>query len=330
MQNQGSLQPMSTANNDNQSKYNTKKAPKRYNKIKLKHKKYDKKKLDNTQSAIINSLQKKVYQLQMDKFGPFQQALQRALQAFSPSATQPICFNLVDFTAQAPNSPTGAQIWQHSGGSNTPITYFSHDPLLANNLYWKDQNQDIVGDGGRYYAHSATYFIQVKGNRNLKDTRIRFDMVAQKPESILQAQVSASPALLLPNSLGELKHLAEPIKNRINPVYFKKYYSKTLCINSKPASDSDIHPTTNNLMRFSFKIRPKRVITNKITSPVTGTDANVPALPTGVTSYGPGQMSVTNPLWMIVSTDDASGGDRVEIEVSRRVCWRDTLGSANI
>ena len=333
-------QPFSTGNNkDNWKKSSKAYVPKKNKKAKFqKAPKVAKKvQIDNKQSAIINKLSRQVYALQMAKYGKVQQNYHTMRQALVMTSSTPACLDLTDFTcnrAGDPAAPEGARIYQHSaGGVAEPTTEWSIVPY-QNNYYWQEQNNDQP-DSGAYLAMSATYFVQVKGINSLDDTRVRFDVISQKPDAIIPKIPSAGDPLAvqcLPDTLIHFKHLATPMggqSNRINPVYFRKYFSKTIYMNSQPANQSGVHPTTANTQRFSFKIKPNKVCTQRMTNPIVG--GLDPTAEVGLGSFGPQNVHPSQPLWLIISTDDDSSlGDAVQVEISRRVVWRDTIGSADL
>ncbi len=327
-------QPSSTGNNNNMRRYALKGKPKFNKKAKFpkKPKQAKKYQVDSSQSAIINKLSKQVFALQMSKYGKVQQNYHTLERSLIPTQQGPLCLDLTDFTCARPASPqggSGAQIYQHvGGGSNPPVSQWTIQPYTSN-FYWKEQNKDQP-DGGAYLAMSATYFVEVVGVNSLDNTRIRFDVISQKPEGILPNTV-AGTTNVLPDTLGELKHLAQPMgssSNRINPVYFRKYFAKTVFINSTK-SDPNVKGTTANIMRFSFKIKPNKLCTQNLTNPSVGNLDPQPEVLSG--NFGPANVHPCQPLWLLISTDDQSPlGDAVSVNMSRRILWRDTIGSANL
>ncbi|AXH79056.1 MAG: hypothetical protein [Circular genetic element sp.] len=325
-------QPSSTSSNHNQSRQASTKIPSRNKKApKAKVPKVARKaKVDNKQSAIINKLSKQVYSLQMSKYGKVQQNYHTLRTRLIPTNTAPLCLDLTDFTCARPDGPqsgSGAQVFQHNGSGNPPVSEWSIQPYV-DNFYWSRQNKDQP-DTGSYLAMNCTYFVEVKGVNSLDNTRVRFDIVSQKPEGILPTGGPAFEANVLPQTLGYMKHLAEPMgstSNRINPTYFKKYMSKTVFINSAPANISGVHPTTANIMRFSFKLKPNKLCTQNQTNPSVGNLDAQPEVLLG--NFGPNQVHPCQPLWLIVSCDDQDAlGDAVSVDISRRIVWRDTIGS---
>lgn len=345
-------QPMSTGSNQNQRNVNKALPPKRNKKVS--YEKYKKKgmshqkRVDNKQTAVINKLSKQVYQLQMSSYGSMQQNLHSLSLPLIPTSTTPLCLDLTDFTCSRGNAVAGtfvggARIFQARTAPPQYETraYWQRNSLLLDNPYWRNMNADQP-DTGKYLAMNATYFVEVSGRPNLDNTRIRFDVVSAKPNSIHQPPIpgttTSNDPLVLPETLKHHKYLAQPHINRINPLFFKKYFSKTVFINSTK-SDVNTKGTTANIHRFSFRIKPNKVVEQVKSNPQVGygavVDENSGAVgqqaeePLG--NWGPRNIDPLTPLWLIISSDDdvASVGDQVNIQMSRRVCWRDHIGSAN-
>lgn len=337
MQISGGNQPLSSSSNHNVSKDKTKLKPPKHNKsIKSRGKG---RKTDKKQNTMINKLSKQIYKLQMSQYGKFQMNYHIAERILVPTASQPICFDLTDFSCSRQSTLvpstvlTGCRIYQVDvlGTSVGQASNFTKDAALAaeiqNNPYWKNLNNDAP-DTGAYLASQATYFFEVHGNANLDDTRIRFDIIAQKPGTVnvQQAPVQNAP-VVLPFSLIYMKKLVGGTQNRIDPLSFKKYFSKTIYINSQPSGTSGVKATTANTQQFSFKIKPNKICIQNLTNP----QATPGTTEIDLGNWGPNNVPFTQPLWCVISTDDtiASVGDQVQIRIARRVSWYDHLGSAS-
>lgn len=345
-------QPMSSGSNRNMAKTAKDKPP-------VKNKKAPKKKLpkvarkakvDNKQSGLINKLSKQVYKLQMASYGSVQMNLHTLDRDLTPTAAAPLCLDVTDFTCErivnGVSVQDGARIFQANSTSSPyygAVSKWKRSNYLQSNYYWKTQNQDQP-DTGKYLCMNATYFVEVQGVDALDNTRIRFDLISQKPAGILNNNVSGASTpeanKVLPFTLNQMQYLAEPHINRINPLYFKKFFSKTIFINSQPTTESGVKATTANIQRFSFTLKPNKVMNQVLTNPIVG---NVPIIDesTGAIgsqkeivygNYGPYNVSPTQPLWLLISTDDqvATLSDKVQIKMSRRIVWRDHIGSANL
>lgn len=356
-------QPASSGSNHNQSKYAKDKAPK-HNKA-VKYRKYKKsgkehqKSVDNSQTKTINQLSKQVYKLQMASYGKVQQNFHLMNSSAGENAiyvndARPACLDLTDFTCErGPEvagipAQDGANIFSIGGPALAPsrIATWIRKPdnaLYGPNLYWSHQNNDQP-DTGAYLAMSATYFVEVTGVPYCDNTRVRFDIISQKPNAILPAEKVQGATPLpkaLPDTLRYLTNIADPTKNRINPTYFRKYMSRTLFINSSKTDDTK--GTTANVMRFSFKITPNKLCVQSETNPQVGGGIVInedpppdqieqDEYPRG--NFGPRNVPITQPLWLLISSDavDSSppGPTRMQVSLSRRIVWRDHLGSANL
>lgn len=343
-------QPPSTGSNYNQSKYAKSKKPVKNKRVPFHarpKKAADKNRmLDNKQSQMINRLSKQMYQMQMATYGQVQQNFHSTNREIIPTALYPCCVDLTDFTSvRRINNivvSNGCRVFQATTGPPGYAPVSAWEPTAAaQNLYWNNQNNDAP-DTGKYLAMSCTYFIDVEGVPNLDNTRVRFDVVAQRKDAdIPRVTSSGAPDIprVLPFTLEHLTNLAEPHKNRINPIYFKKYFSKTLFLNSSK-SNADTKGTTSNIQRFSFTLHPKKVMQQKDTNPriqgIPEVDPNTGdiELPPEVQwgNFGPLNVSPDQPLWLIISTDDQTAvtGDKVQVKMSRRVVWRDHVGAANL
>lgn len=338
-------QPSSTGNNNNVRRSH-RAVPKKGKK--LQYQRYKKtglsaaKRVDNKQTSVINKLSKQVYSLQMSKYGKVQQNYHNMVEVIKPTGTQPICFDMTDFTCERLGiNHSGGSIYQWGQPQQgvNEITNWQRNSVALNNYYWENQNQDAP-DTGSYLAMDATYFFEIKGNRNLTDCRIRIDIIAQKPGAVLPiAPGGATNDLVLPETLGYFKHLTRPYLNRINPSFFKKYLSKVVYINSAK-TDPNVKGTTGNNMRFSLQIKPNKLCIQNETNPTIQSavfQGEDPAVPPAVEpeylqgNFGPLNVPAEQPLWCILSSDDPAGGaQEVEVYVSRRIRWRDTVGSSAI
>jgi len=330
-------QPSHIASDQNLSKNikSQNKKPKLNKKIKSQNKR----RTDKKQNKLINKLSEQVYHLQMAKYGKVQINYQTMQDPLIPLADYPITFNLNDISCKRTTSlgtPTfsGCRFYQTATGT-------SHVQLLPNvfkinvdnNPYWETLNKDGPDTAG-YYLDSVRYFFNIKGRPNLDDTRVRIDIIAQKPGTLNSETIPTGPTggdlpLILPWTLPYMTNLVGGIKNRINGLHFKKYISKTFYLNSQPAQTSAVHPTTSNSQNWSFTIRPNKPILQKTTYPIYTPGVTGPTLIDS--PYGPDNISShLTPLHCIISTDDltAAAGDQVNVTISRRCVFRDMMGSA--
>lgn len=281
----------------------------------------------------IADLKKDVMFLKKARHGSIQQNLQTS-NTMVPTSSYPLLTDLTDFTCFRTGSTTppvparqGCLFYQY-----TPVGLTAAGPYNVQNFetspYWKNQNVDQV-DTGKYLPVMAKYTIRVEGRAALDNTRIRIQIFQARASAIIPATSTAN-SLVLPTGLQYLNDLADPTINRLNPVFFKEYYKlgKTMFINSTK-TDQSTKGTTGNIFYHTFTIRPKKMKYQSETLPYTPSD---PASPDDDGQFGPLSISPDSPLWMTISTDDQTGaiGDAVTVRVSRRVMWRDPIGSSSV
>lgn len=361
-------QPILSGSNHNESKYAKDRALK--SNAKVSYRKYKKsgkehqKAVDNKQTKMINKLSSQVYKLQMSSYGKVQQNFHVMRNAGSPADNhfyitneRPVCLDLTDFTCiRGPEDATGlpsqegANIFQLQPPASAPGRVCNwevkpENPDYGKNVYWYHQNLDQP-DTGAYLAMNATYFVEVEGIPFSDNTRIRFDVISQRPDAILpatQTQLPATPLTkLLPDTLRYMQNLADPTINRINPTYFRKYMSKTIFLNSSKSNSAGVttRGTTANKMRFSFKINPNKVCVQSETNPQVGGGIVINDKPPPVDgeqveytrgNFGPRNVPATQPLWLLISSDNESDPDsRISVSLSRRIVWRDHIGSSQL
>jgi len=184
-------------------------------------------------------------------------------------------------------------------------------------------------DTGKYLPVEANYTIRVEGLQSLDNTRVRIQVFQAKASTLIPG-TSTSDVLVLPTGLKHLGNLADPTINRLNPVFMREYkkLGRTMFINSTK-TDDQTKGTTGNIFYHRFTIHPKKMKFQGETLPNTPND---PQAAPRDGQFGPLQISPDSPLWMIISTDDITGaiGDAVSVRVSRRVVWRDPLGSMRV
>lgn len=340
-------QPQSTSSNRNVRSSASSKVPARKpRKVKFRRQKKaglsGQKMYDNKQTNAINKLQRQVYGLQMAKYGKTQQNFHQLTNMLGIPGKEltpdhPHCFDLTDFTCQR-GPIIGGRVYRYDGGV-TEVANWERNAATLDNYYWENQNEDQP-DGGAYLAMDATYYVEVKGGRALNNCRIRFDVISQKDSAVIPsaATVGAVENLILPDTLGYLKSLAQPHLNRINPSFFKKYFTKVVFINSSKTIQAT-KGTTANVMRFSFTIRPKKLCVQNETNPQVGGGAIVDETTQIIGeqaeyergNFGPLNTPSTQPLWMVISSDDgAIDNENVNISISRRIRWKDALGSSAV
>lgn len=341
-------QPFSSSSNRNVRNTARNAVPKKPSK-KVEYRKHSKKGLpaqkmyDNKQTNAINKLQKQVYGLQMSKYGKTQQNFHTlsgtlGLPAHPLLPNNPMCLDLTDFTCQRGVINGGSVYRLGVGTAIEQIANWERNALALDNFYWENQNEDQP-DTGAYLAMDATYFVEVSGGRALSNVRIRFDVIAQKPDAVIPSAATATTeSLALPDTLVYMKSLCQPHLNRINPSFFKKYMTKIIFINSDKQNLYN-KGTTANKMRFSFTIKPNKLCIQNETNPQVG--GGIIENDTTLVqeqqeeydrgNFGPLNVPATQPLWLLISTDDGNDDNlNVNIKISRRIRWKDTLGSSAV
>lgn len=338
-------QPMSAAggradNGADPSRSSKRIVPKRAKKTKYKRKGKNKS-YDNKQTKSINALSRSVYKLQMSQFGSVQINYQRLGALLTPTDKQPLCLDLSDFSCERVSATGvaihGGNVYQAAASGSVVNSGIAHWQITGanqvNNIYFNRINQDAP-DTGKFLCMKMTYFFSVSGDANLDDTRIRFDVISQRPGTnnthITPLPVNAP--LNLPFTLGYMRQLVGGIDNRISSQHFKKYVTKTVYINSKPSiNPGDLQGTSANTQQFSLTFTPNKLCVQNYTNPIF-TPGNQSTADISLGQWGPNNVPTTQPLWLIISTDDkvATVGDAVNVKIARKIVWRDHLGSAKL
>ncbi len=283
-------------------------------------------------AVSVYTLAKQVKQLKMSQVGEIQRNFQNLVADFLiPTAKYPLLLDTTDFSCfRAIPGPglvaQGAQVYQNDGlGNIIPVSGFNVQDWF-NNPFWSRQNTDLC-DTGKYLPVWAKYTIRIEGDRALDNTRVRFDLFSANAKAIVPG-AGAAPAtnVILPSALVHMNDMANPVLNRLNPTYFKRYRTKTKFMNSSK-TDPNVKGTTANIQYYTFTIHPKKMKYQATSQPDNPQDPS-PEIQDG--NFGPLNIPVDSPLWLMISTDDltATASDRVKINISRECKWRDGLGSA--
>lgn len=309
-------------------------------------------------SKAINALGRQVKALQMARYGNIQTNLQvQQPTTLIPTQSLPILTDLADFTCarDAGDTESGAKYYQYStAGVLTQAALWQTSPL-GTNAFWQEYNINRPGEKGQYLPIRAEYSVTITGAPSLDNTRVRFDLFMQKPDSVVQRTTAQTAnQLRLPTALNELGAITSPEINRLNPQYFKKYWTKVFFINSSK-TNADTKGTTGNQVRFRFSIHPKKprqqleiapnpvpdtvnaAIVDALNEHIDHSDHSsdeadaAPPLPadTVALDYGPYNTVIGSQLWLLISTDDltSAGIDAVHVNLSRRITWRDHEGT---
>jgi len=281
----------------------------------------------------INDLKRDVAYLKRSQHGSIQQNMQNSQVDMIPVARYPLLTDLTDFTCfrEATLNPPvperqGCLFYQYSAlGITQAGGYDIQD--YEDSPYWANQNSDRV-DTGKYLPVYAKYTIRVEGRPNLDNTRVRIQVFQAKSKALVPTNIAAQN-LVLPTGLQHLDNMADPTLNRLNPVFFKEYkkLGKWFFLNSTK-TDANTKGTTSNIQYYTFSVKPKKMKYQTLTQPWSPGD---PQDEETDGNFGPLQVSPESPLWMLISTDDLTAvDDQVRVRVSRRVVWRDSVGSSQI
>jgi len=303
-------------------------------------------------ARAINKLNKSVYALTMGTYGKVQKNYQEVT-GLAPLDSQPICFDATDFTARRTDGINelmpGCKVYQVDA-TGTNITVADKWKIAANtqnNPFWDATNADLVGDTGSYKPIQADYFFKIYAGRNrIDDAWIDIRLVTMRPGAVALVGAPSSanyPERTLPRGLKFMKYLTDG-NNSINSDYFKTYRHMRIYLNSQSnltnptpgATSAQVGQTstTGNSKFRSVTIRPKGVRQQLQTFPdpneaetITGAGNDVQDGP-----YGFRNVSLSQPLWFIISTNDATqlDFDGVGIDIRRKVIWRDQVGGTSM
>lgn len=284
-------------------------------------------------AMAVNSLSKQVRSLKVSQYGKPQTGFHRFSNHVVPIQRYPVLFDMLDYTVNHQSGagtliPSGP-IFQYSGATLQAVATWDRANLTS--VFWLGENTDTV-DTGAYYATWMDYCIAIEGDGGLDDTRVRVDIFYQKPKSVWQGP-PGTQNILLPNALNQFDNIATPELNQINPKYFRKVYTKVVYFNSRTDEPTALAigrtQFTPNKRYVRFRCSPKKLIKQALTNPVSqgGPEA---VIPDG--SFGHLNTPVGQALWCLISTDDQSAltGDAVKVTISRKLGWRDPLGSSQL
>lgn len=304
-------------------------------------------------AKAINRLSKSVTALTMGSYGKIQKNYQEVT-ALNPLDSQPICFDATDFTARRTDSGgvelmPGCKVYQVDN-TGTNITVQDKWKIAANtvnNPFWDATNADLVGDTGSYKPIQADYFFKIYAGRNrIDDAWVDIRLITLKPgaAALVGAPSSANFAeRVLPRGLKFMKYLTDG-NNAINNDYFRTYRHMRIYLNSQTnitaptpsttAAQVGQTSTTGNSKFRNLTIRPKGVKQQLQSFP----DPNEPETIVNAGNdvqdgpYGFRNVPLTSPLWLLISTNDATtlDGDGVYLDIRRKVIWRDQMGGTSI
>lgn len=292
-------------------------------------------------ARAINSNARAIAAVKRELKGPVQKNFQKLERVIIPVATRPIAFDATDFTCKNTSvvlggtpqvggtTSTGCRLYQYDTTVPTPVLQYVSNwqkTSFTGNPFWAGMNQDIP-DGGCYTPLRVTYNIKVTGVPAIKDCRVRVDLFAAKPRAYIPGTVPLD--VCMPVALKHMGNMADgDVFNRINRDYFKVYKTKTIYMNSTRVTQGNPIATTANSRWFKLHIHPKKDRTQNVTNPIDPLDPR-PEVAEG--NFGYLQTPLDEPLWMMISTTDQSGGtDTVVVDITRECVWRDKTGSAKL
>lgn len=189
----------------------------------------------------------------------------------NPIATSPICFDATDFSRNLGTAGAGCAVFNLNAlGQVSIATHFRSQPLCTSgNPFWEGSTSDIP-DTGRFTPIYAKYHFKIEGGSavGLDNTRVHIQMFSMRAKALTQTLVTGNEAVVMPQALKHLTHMADPTKNRLSLDFFKKYKSTWVFLNSQLGGTSGVKGTTGNIFYRSMTIRPKKDRTQKYTSPI--------------------------------------------------------------
>jgi len=276
-----------------------------------------------------------IHTLRRQMQGPIQKNFQLMDRAVVPISSAPVAFDLTDFTCRnvAQETPgtisTGCRVWQYNTlGALNMVSNFSKTSM-SSNPFWASVNQDIP-DSGQYLPVRVDYTFKMEGVPSLDNTHVRFDVFSARPQPYT-AQTTPND-IVMPVALKHMTALAEGDQNRINSMFFKKYFTRHFFFNSHKNPAPTTQGNTGNVKYCKFSIRPKKARHQRVTNPIDPLD-NRPEVPQG--NYGYLNVPINEPLWCVISTTDQTvlpspDTDFLSVTCSRMCVWRDEIGGSNL
>lgn len=277
-----------------------------------------------------------IRQLKMSQYGAIQKGFHRISNHVVPIQRSPVLFNMFDFSVNhvsgAGTAIPSGPFYQVNGGALQAVATWDRAQFVTGNPYWLDEYADTP-DTGKIFETYMDYTFAIEGSGGLDETRVRIDIFYQR-SNVLYARAIPGGTLLLPGALTHMDNIATPELNQISPKYFKKIYTKVVYFNSRtdetvPGISAGTTQFTPNKRYVRFRMKPNKLIQQVLTNP-TAQGGPEAVLDNG--SWNQLNVPVNQQLWCLISTDDQSAltGDAVHVNVSRRVSWRDPLGSAGL
>lgn len=267
----------------------------------------------------VKTLASKVRRLDLAVKGSVQRNLQETSATITPTAAFPLLFDMTDFCY---GHAHGAKIYQKNSvtGNIEGAANFNAAEVgdVPGEQFWLNNNLDVCNDplSGKYFARFAKLRFLINGSPSLDDTRVKITIFKMKRGTIRPQGADESQVLALPDSLDGLRYMVNT--NMFNPTYFNVLYEKEVYLNSAgqvPETTTQTN-TTGNSRYINLKWNFNNLKINQVK---TGQD------------YAPKNRTYTDPIWCLISTNDATSlTDAVHIKIRRHVEWRDEFGAANL
>ena len=283
-------------------------------------------------ALAVRRLTADVRYLKRARYGSVQKNLQvlPAQRPLTPTATQPVlcCINNI----QADNVVSGANgaPWYqvNAAGSLTEVSRFTRN----NDTYFDQMNDDII-DGGVALLGAIKLTFRINcipdNGVQISNKRVRIDMFKQRSSALVSPttlqDVQQLPAIA---AINKLQNMANPTLNKFNPEYFEMIATKFVFLN--PSKVDPENKGTGAALKYVSMDVPRKYL-GRVTQQTTN-----PAVDGGPDTDGIGwnvqNMPIHQRIWCMISSDDPNTFPNtdpdIQINVSRYVSWRDSVGSA--
>ena len=282
------------------------------------------------------TLTRKVDYLLKARYGAIQTNLGRWNESLALKRNESIIFDMTDFTsARIVNSTTPpttvkhARVFQLSGGAPNvvvPETFWTGG-YWNSDLFNVFEQRDQCGDTGYYLPLYGEYVLEFNCKTKQTDVppRVRIDMICHTKKGLIPITGVTTPAQnrTLPWACTYFPDLAGHV-SQLNGHYFKRLKTEQFIMNNDTAMSNG---GMAKQYRKSFQIKPKKPIRQMKSVPAIPGTTELETDVTSLGNYGPYNRDPRSPVWMIISTD---AGDDIGITVqcTRKVKWRDPVGSS--
>ena len=275
----------------------------------------------------VDQLSKAVKANTRARYGELQMSNQVLSNGVVPIASHPLVFCLDEFhvarhpvTATAGNSASVYQL--NTLGTLTSAAHFqnyNHDGSIIAAQYdgWLGLRADTQ-DSGKYLATSASYTFRLVANPSLDDTRVQLTFFRLK-----KTNYQNRPQMTLEMMLQSGKHLLNG--NRLSPTIYNILFTKSFYFNN--TASTTVRGTGPRSRRWSHYFKMNKLVKQNVTQPASqGT-----VTPDGAWKVETGQRDVYSPIYCMINCDDQTAvppSDKIQIDITRVVRWKDPEGSA--